>query len=308
MYFNFNLENKAFLMRPISFLLKRPSRLGLFLSLSIPLSSYGQGGLSQDIWFGVSGRSIPECRESPVYYQEPSTSSLVANVDFTSAGNNNYLRRLRGTVTAPVSGDYFFWIASDERSELWLSSDSTKFSKNLVAFVAGRNQRHQFDRFFRQRTAKISLEAGEQYYIEIFHKDAFGDDHLSLAWTVPGQERAIIPPGHFQPYSPSELDQDDDDLLDAWELENGLDPEDNGSEDIEMGPCGDPDRDGLINLDEFLNQTSPIQHGGSPGKMRMERWVNVAPGDLDDFVQSEHFLEVPAQVGEESGIEGPRLR
>lgn len=306
MYFNFNLENKAFLMRPISFLLKRPSRLGLFLSLSIPLSSYGQGGLSQDIWFGVSGRSIPECRESPVYYQEPSTSSLVANVDFTSAGNNNYLRRLRGTVTAPVSGDYFFWIASDERSELWLSSDSTKFSKNLVAFVAGRNQRHQFDRFFRQRTAKISLEAGEQYYIEIFHKDAFGDDHLSLAWTVPGQERAIIPPGHFQPYSPSELDQDDDDLLDAWELENGLDPEDNGSEDIEMGPCGDPDRDGLINLDEFLNQTNPTQHGGSPGKMRMERWVNVAPGDLDDFVQSEHFLEVPAQVGEESGIEGPR--
>lgn len=52
-------------------------------------------------------------------------------------------------------------------------------------------------------------------------------------------------------------DADDDGLLDSWEVQNGLSPNDDGSVDINNGPGGNPDGDGLTNLEEFENGTNP---------------------------------------------------
>ena len=52
-------------------------------------------------------------------------------------------------------------------------------------------------------------------------------------------------------------DADDDGLPDAFEIVNDLDPNDDGSIDINNGPFGDPDGDSLDNLGEFNNNTDP---------------------------------------------------
>ncbi|HUF60983.1 MAG TPA: LamG-like jellyroll fold domain-containing protein [Verrucomicrobiales bacterium] len=52
-------------------------------------------------------------------------------------------------------------------------------------------------------------------------------------------------------------DQDGDGLPDAWEIEHGLDPADDGSINPDNGANGDPDEDGLDNLAEFEAGTSP---------------------------------------------------
>ncbi len=56
-----------------------------------------------------------------------------------------------------------------------------------------------------------------------------------------------IPPGH---------DTDDDWLPDGWEVTFNLDPRDNGlsGTDWDDGPYGDPDDDGLLNIEEYLGQ------------------------------------------------------
>ncbi len=54
-----------------------------------------------------------------------------------------------------------------------------------------------------------------------------------------------IPPGH---------DTDGDNLPDGWEVEFNLDPRDNGSILRKNGSSGDPDNDGLRNINEFLGQ------------------------------------------------------
>ena len=59
--------------------------------------------------------------------------------------------------------------------------------------------------------------------------------------------------GGWPPYGgvPPALDADRDGMIDAWERRHGLDPEDRAD------GKGDPDDDGYLNLEEFLNETDP---------------------------------------------------
>ena len=52
-----------------------------------------------------------------------------------------------------------------------------------------------------QQSAAIQLAAGGIYYIEARHKQAFGGDHLQVAWQGPGMaEKQIIPGTWLAPY------------------------------------------------------------------------------------------------------------
>ena len=57
---------------------------------------------------------------------------------------------------------------------------------------------------------------------------------------------------------PTDPDTDNDGLTDRWEVDNGLDPNDNGSGDPANGSLGDPDQDGLTNLQEQTRGTNPL--------------------------------------------------
>jgi len=54
-------------------------------------------------------------------------------------------------------------------------------------------------------------------------------------------------------------DSDGDGLLDGWEVEHGLDPTDDGSDDPVNGPDGDLDGDGLTNTFEAALGTDPLE-------------------------------------------------
>ena len=51
--------------------------------------------------------------------------------------DDNYGTRMRALVVPPLTGSYTFWIASDDNSTLFLSTDSTPANKRLVASVPG---------------------------------------------------------------------------------------------------------------------------------------------------------------------------
>ncbi len=57
--------------------------------------------------------------------------------------------------------------------------------------------------------------------------------------------------------NPTFIDTDGDGLPDQWEIDNGLDPEDDGTIDPDNGADGDPDEDGLKNIDELNHGTDP---------------------------------------------------
>jgi hypothetical protein len=99
---------------------------------------------------------------------------------------NDYGSRVVAQLCVPTTGDYVFWISSDDNSELWLSSsDSHEGIKTKIASVSGYTNVRQWNKYASQQSAPIHLKAGYKYYIEALHKEANGNDHVEVGWQLP---------------------------------------------------------------------------------------------------------------------------
>ena len=158
------------------------------------------GGIQAEMWTGISGTSVSSI---PVTSTPSSVTDLTLFESPSNVGDN-YGRRIRGFICVPTTGSYTFWIASDDRSELWLSSDASPSNKVLIAHVAGWTNSRQWTKYATQQSAAVSLTAGQKYYIEALHKEGTGGDHVSVGWQLPGGalERPI-PGSRLMPFESS---------------------------------------------------------------------------------------------------------
>jgi len=92
--------------------------------------------------------------------------------------------------------------------------------------------------------------------------------------------------------NPLKSDTDGDGLLDGWEVANSLDPNDDGTTNVNNGGSGDPDNDGLTNAEEQDLATDPndadsdddgITDGG-------ENDQGTDPNDPEDTPDAEWFI------------------
>jgi len=81
-------------------------------------------------------------------------------------------------------------------------------------------------------------------------------------------------------------DSDNDGLPDRWEGDYLLDPIDNGTMNFSMGSMGDPDADGLTNIDEFTFETLPWNpdpdNDGLPDGAEIENHTDPFNSDPDN--------------------------
>ena len=156
------------------------------VSISVNGGSGGQscastGSIQVETWTGISGLdvgSIPV--DSP-----PSSITTLTLFETPANIGDNYGSRVRGYLCVPVSGNYTFFIASDDRSELWLSTDENPMNKQRIAYVSGWTYARQWDKYSTQRSSAIGLVAGRTYYVEALLKEASGGDHLAVGWQLP---------------------------------------------------------------------------------------------------------------------------
>lgn len=113
---------------------------------------------------------------------------------FTAAQDvaENYSRRLTGQIVAPATGTYVFWIASDDASRLYLSTTSSATNKVQIANLSGWTDFQNWDANASQKSANITLTAGQSYYMEAQHQEGGGGDHVSVAWQGPGFTRTPV--------------------------------------------------------------------------------------------------------------------
>ncbi|MBL9174269.1 MAG: cadherin domain-containing protein [Verrucomicrobiales bacterium] len=126
--------------------------------------------------------------------------------EFISFSSDNILRfapadgedlfgtRIRGLLTAPASGSFRFYIASDDSSELWLGTSADPSTARVVARVGAAVGDKEWTNQAAQKSAAIQLTARQQYYLEARHKEATGKAHIAVGWSRTGQTAIEVIP------------------------------------------------------------------------------------------------------------------
>jgi ELWxxDGT repeat protein len=139
------------------------------------------GTILREYWDNVSGNNVSAIPVS----SPPTSTSQLSIFEAPSNVDTNYGARIRGYICAPITGDYTFWIASNDHSELWLGPADDLPNRKRIAYVTGATNPRQWDKFASQQSAPVTLAAGQRYYIEALHKQGVGTDNLAVGWQLP---------------------------------------------------------------------------------------------------------------------------
>jgi len=164
-----------------------------------------KGTILFEYYWGVDG-TLGSLLGLPTFPDYPDDREWRMSFEGPTDWRNLYGTCVRGYLYPPGTGNYTFWIASDDQSELWLSKDEDPAHMLPIASVPGQTPPRDFDNTGggfggpQQKSAPVLLTAGQRYYIEALHADGTGGDNLAVAWQGPGiPERAIIAGQYLSP-------------------------------------------------------------------------------------------------------------
>lgn len=168
-----------------------------------PADAFASDAITQQIWSDLNGGSIADLTGVPTYPHSPSyTRELTNGFDSGTNLGNNYGSRIRALVTPPTSGEYTFYISTDDNGQLLLGDDASPANASVIAEVTNWAGPGNWTKFASQTSDPVQLTAGQSYYIEALHKEGSGGDHVQVAWTGPGiASPTIIPVSALAPYN-----------------------------------------------------------------------------------------------------------
>jgi hypothetical protein len=172
-----------------------------------------QGVITVSKFLDISGTAIANLTDNAKFPDHPDQVSYAPYFEMNASGDinvpavdtaDNYGGQIRGYFYAPSTGDYVFYIASDDNGNLYLSADDNPANKKLIAQEAGYSGIRSYTAIGGTSTveakcsqtfagtewpvkdigfggAKITLQANKAYYIEALFKEGTGGDNLSVA-------------------------------------------------------------------------------------------------------------------------------
>jgi hypothetical protein len=166
------------------------------------LSQAQDTGLLREVFSGIPGNRLADLTNSFAFPDRPTSTNRVT--DFFEAPidiEDEYGQRMHGYIVPPTTGPYVFWIASDDESALFLSTDQQPVNKRLIARVQGWTPPRSWLVESGQQSAPILLESGRRYYIEALMKEGDGGDNLAVRWQLPnGTIEEPVPASRLIPY------------------------------------------------------------------------------------------------------------
>jgi endoglucanase len=166
----------------------------------VPTGTGGSGTILREYWLNVQGNTVASLTGSANYPGSPTGSEQLNSFEGPTNVADQYGSRVRGYIHPPITGAYTFWIASDDASDLLLSTNDNPANAVRIAFVAEWTDSRQWTKYPSQRSASINLVGGQRYYIEAIQKEATGGDNLAVSWQGPGMNQAVIPGNFLSPF------------------------------------------------------------------------------------------------------------
>ena len=162
------------------------------IAVSVPSEGCSATGyILAERWDGISGTAVSNLTSNPSYPNSPTSSSNLTSMEIPTNVSDNYGVRIAGYICAPATGSYTFWIAGDDNVELWLSSNSNAANKTRIAYHTSWTNSRQWNKYTTQKSASITLTAGQNYYIEALMNEGGGGDNLAVGWLKPGQSGTV---------------------------------------------------------------------------------------------------------------------
>src|SRR5437764_9551003 len=130
------------------------------------MSTARAGSILREVFQNIGGTAISDLTNNPAYPNSPTSTNFVT--DFFESPTDvldSYGQRMHGYIVPPVTGNYTFWIASDDNGELWLSSNADPATKTLIAQVAGWTSSREWTKEPGQMSTPVHLTANQPYYI-----------------------------------------------------------------------------------------------------------------------------------------------
>lgn len=167
------------------------------------------GTLLWEYWTEILGSRINDLTATAAFQANLPSATVVDQLDVPPGSEpgmgDKYGQRIRGYLIAPESGHYTFYVAGNNDTRLRLSNDATPDNARTIAESQGTTGYGEFDKSTSQRSSPVYLVAAERYYLEVLHTRGSGEDHLSVAWTRPGQlvdQRTIVSPDYLDIFRP----------------------------------------------------------------------------------------------------------
>ena len=152
-------------------------------------------GITRELYTG-GGATLSAVHDG---IQPDSVDNALTSLEDNTRYPDNTSERLRGYLTAPVTGNYRFWLAANNTAELWISNDAEPVNLSRRAFVAAPGTGSQSwsgnAAQTNQRSPWLSLVAGQRYYYEVLHNVGAGysSHNVAVGWLLDTTGQATTP-------------------------------------------------------------------------------------------------------------------
>ena len=155
----------------------------------------GNGRVEMCTWTGISGSTVSNLTSSAAYQNNaPNQTAYLSSFEAPANRGDDYGARFRAVVIVPESGTYNFYIASDDASELYVSTTGKAVDKVRACSVSGYVSNKSWLTQSSQKSSDYVLTKGQRVYLEALHKEGGGGDHCAVGWKTPSQSSiAVIP-------------------------------------------------------------------------------------------------------------------
>jgi len=162
----------------------------------------GTGTILREVWEGITGGdAVSLLTGNANYPYNPTFSDEVTLFETPTNFAENFGSRIHGYLHPDTSGEYTFWIASDDNGELWLSTDDRPANAVLISKMTASGGVRNFDDADVVPSGPIHLEGGQKYYIRVLYKEGTGGDNCAVAWQGPDSPtRAVISGYYLSPF------------------------------------------------------------------------------------------------------------
>ncbi len=174
----------------------------LVLSLVCNAGAQDTGTIMYELWMNIGGTAMEDLTGNANFPDNPTSGELLTLFETPTNIADNFGGRVYGWLHPVTSGDYTFWIATDDDGDLLLSTDDDPANAVIICGVDGWAPARAFDGNqgapgTRQMSAPIALVGGQKYYIEGRYKEGGGGDNLAVAWQGPDSPDRTVIDGSF---------------------------------------------------------------------------------------------------------------